>query len=594
MNRKQRRTEGANEKKKAKTAGAVQKLFTKALQNHQAGHNAIAKQWYQRVLAVDPGHADALHLLGVIAYQSKRYDLADELIHKAIFIDARVASYHSNLGLALQEQGRLEDAVICHRKAIDLQPDFSEAHNNLGLALQAQGLLDEAVVSFRRAIALNPGFAFAHNNLGSALEEQGWLDEAVASHRQALDLKPDYARGYNNLGVALRRQGQLDEAIACYRRAIDLAPGYKDVYNNLGFALGGISRFQDAFEAHLKALQLGADPGISYFGLSGCRKFTGADDPLIRDMQAACDASKTPDSGRAMLGFALGKIFDDLGEYGTAIRYFDQGNRLEDARHAFDRDNFTAGIDRLVAAFPGAEKLSVVSDSDLPVLIVGMPRSGTTLTEQILANHPDVAAGGELSFWYQKSHRIAEGMAGKPEHSAARAAIADYLLLLGGLSRGARRVTDKLPYNFLSLGLVSSLFPKARIIHCHRNPLDTALSIYCSRFSRSNEFAYSRNNIVHYYRQYQRLMAHWRKVLPPGQILDMDYEQLVSNPEAGSRRLVAFCGLDWNDACLDFHTSNRPVATLSAWQARQPIYRTSIERWRHYEPWLGTLAELAP
>ena len=337
---------------------------------------------------------------------------------------------------------------------------------------------------------------------------------------------------------------------------------------------------------------MGADPCISYFGLSGCRKFTQADNSLIQEMQAAYDDSRILGASRATLGFALGKIFDDLADYGTAIRYFDQGNLLEDARHPYNRDNFTAGIDRLIGAFPGKEKMPVVSDSELPVLIVGMPRSGITLGEQILANHPDIAAGGELSFWYRKSHMIAEGKARKPEPSAAAAAIADYLLLLGDMARGAIRATDKLPYNFLSLGLVCNLFPKARIVHCRRNPLDTALSIYFSRFSRSNEFAYSRNNIVHYYRQYQRLMAHWRKVLPPGQILDIDFEQLVTDPEAGSRRLVAFCGLGWDSACLDFYKSNRPVVTLSAWQARQPIYRTSIERWRHYEPWLGALADL--
>ena len=218
-----------------------------------------------------------------------------------------------------------------------------------------------------------------------------------------------------------------------------------------------------------------------------------------------------------------------------------------------------------------------------------MPRSGTTLTEQILASHPKVAAGGEIDFWLQRS-----GKPGLAEPDAVR----DYLGLLTRLSFGAARVTDKMPFNFLFLDIVQRLLPNARIVHCRRNPVDTALSIYFARFTaatgfaRINDFAYARKDIVRAYRDYLRLMEHWRGVLSSDRFIEIDYEGLVADPEAVARRLVAFCGLEWDKACLDFHRANRPIATASAWQARQPIYRSSVERWRNYEPWLGDFAGL--
>jgi tetratricopeptide (TPR) repeat protein len=311
-------------------------------------------------------------------------------------------------------------------------------------------------------------------------------------------------------------------------------------------------------------------------------------------MRAALEEQKFSDAGRALLHFALGKIFDDLADYETAIRHFDEANRLKRAEQVFDESNLAAVVDRSIGAFP-KEEVNVASESELPILIVGMPRSGTTLTEQILASHPQVAAGGELDFWLRRTDRIWNQSADQRDPAAGRDAIRDYLALLTNISPAAPvRVTDKMPSNFLHLGLVHGLFPNARIIHCRRNPVDTALSIYFTHFARTHEFANSRNGIVLYYREYQRLMAHWRRVLPPDRFIEIDYERLITDQEGISRRLVAFCGLEWDDACLDFHNTRRRIGTASAWQARQPLYRSSVERWRHYQPWLGEFRELLP
>jgi hypothetical protein len=223
------------------------------------------------------------------------------------------------------------------------------------------------------------------------------------------------------------------------------------------------------------------------------------------------------------------------------------------------------------------------------VLIVGMPRSGTTLVEQILASHPDIAAAGELDFWPRRLDHVRRRRISRLDAAAERDIVRDYPALLRTYSPGARRVTDKMPFNFLFLGHIHRLFPNARIIHCRRLPVDTALSIYLTRFAGLHDFTASREDIVRYYQEYRRLMAHWRAVLPPDRFLDIDYEDLVADPDSVSRRMVAFCGLEWDDACRDSHKTDRPIVTASVWQARQPVYRSSAERWRRYEPWLGEL-----
>ena len=326
--------------------------------------------------------------------------------------------------------------------------------------------------------------------------------------------------------------------------------------------------------------------------MSQCRKFTEADRPLVSEIGAALESPRLSDQDRSLLHFALGKICDDLGDYGTAIGHFDAANRLGRGEAQFDAQEFAAAIDWLIDAFPKSSLPDKgASDSQLPLLIVGMPRSGTTLVEQILSNHPQVAAGGELDFWLQRSGWIGKQRVEALNPAAARKVADDYLAMLTGIGPAACRVTDKMPHNFLFLGLMHHLFPAARIIHCRRDPRDTALSIYFTRFAQGHDFAFRRTDILAYTREYRRLMAHWRAVLSPGRMLELDYESLIGDENA-IRALVAFCGLEWDEACRDFHRLARPVATAAAWQVRQPLYRSSVGRWRHYEPWLGELREL--
>jgi hypothetical protein len=313
-------------------------------------------------------------------------------------------------------------------------------------------------------------------------------------------------------------------------------------------------------------------------------------------MNAALARANLTTRDRQHLHFALGKAHDDVGNYEAAMRNFEAGNRLRAlAGGGLNRDGFVRRIDQMIAATPpgyrdGQPNLGV--EDATPILIVGMPRSGSTLTEQILSCHPEVAAGGELEFWGAHDPPDVWSLAATSE--ATRRLASDYLATLRALGPGAKRVTDKGLRNFVSLGLIHRVFPNATLVHCRRHPVDHALSLFTTDIEANVAYMSNRSDLVFTFKQYQRLMAHWREVLPPDRLVEVDYEALVADPELHARRLIAACGLEWNDACLAPHRNSRRVNTASLWQVRQPIYRTSVERWRRYEPWLGELRELAP
>jgi LPS sulfotransferase NodH len=298
---------------------------------------------------------------------------------------------------------------------------------------------------------------------------------------------------------------------------------------------------------------------------------------------------------RVRVHLALGKAADDLGDYALAMHHFDAADAVRRNSLSFDSAAFAIEIDRLIARCTPewiAQQSERGSRDAMPVLILGMPRSGTTLVEQIVSNHPEAGAGGELHFWNERGsawHRPGAGVTDTP--FLAKAA-ADYLGLLRTIAPKAARVTDKMPFNFLWAGLIHVAFPRAVIIHCRRAAIDTALSIHQTHFHPSLAFPTGGDELVMYFRTYQRLMKHWRSVLPADRFLDVDYEELTREPEPVIRRIIAACGLNWNDACLRPESNPRAVRTPSRWQARQPIYRNSVARWRRYEPWLGPLLPL--
>ena len=290
--------------------------------------------------------------------------------------------------------------------------------------------------------------------------------------------------------------------------------------------------------------------------------------------------------------YALGKTYDDMGQYEKAFNYYHRANSLLAVKHPFDKKIYRKWVDEIIARFGNPAKIEDgwFSEDDSPIFIIGMPRSGTTLTEQIISSHPEVAGAGELAYWPAAGQAL--GFEQELTDIHAQKLANDYLTLLRKCSPSVRRVTDKMPGNYMYLGLIHRVFPRARIIHCQRHPVDTCLSIYFQNFAGGHEYRYKLEDLAFYYRQYRRLIRHWREILPPDVFFDIQYEDLIEHQESVSRRLIDFCGLEWNDVCLEFYKNERSVGTASNWQVRQPIYKTSKERWRNYEQWIAPLLEL--
>jgi tetratricopeptide (TPR) repeat protein len=520
---------------------------------------------------------------------------AASVLQRAILASPGSAAAHNDLGVLHLRSHRLAEAARCFEQAVALDPAMANAHYNLGTALERQGEHNAAVGAYQQAVRIAPRHAEAHERLGNLLLSHGLLDQALDRFRRVAELVPNSTLGRLNRAKVLHEERRSAEAEARLRHAIALDPASSELHRFLGNVLRESGRFDDAMASFDRAIALNPDEVAVYHDLVQSKRLTEADRPVIARMLSLLNGGRLTDKDRVALDFALGKAFDDLGDYEQAIRHFDDANRLARRDVRFDRAQFAVGVNRLIASFTPdffRDHSPLGTDCETPVLILGMMRSGTTLVEQILSSHPRVAAGDELRFWGERAGAYARsGSEGQTPAYLGKLAD-DYLALLREIGPDAARVTDKMPGNYLWIGLIHLVFPKAFIIHCRRHPVDTCLSIYTTNFNWRHDFAYDRGNIVFYYGQYARLMAHWRQVLPPDRFLDVDYEELIANREGVTRRLVEFIGLEWDDACLRPESNRRPVKTASMWQARQPVYRSSVERWRRYEPWLGEFRQL--
>jgi tetratricopeptide (TPR) repeat protein len=579
-----------------------------AVKHHQAGNLGEAETLYRRVLQANPRNHDALHLLGVIANQLGRSDLAVDCIKQALRLHPGFPVAHNNLGIALRDQGKLDEAIACYQEALRLQPDNVEAHLNLGNALRDQGKHGEAIASYREALRLKPNNADAHFNLGNALNDLGKFDEAAASYQQALRLNPNDAETHNNLGNALRDQGKQSEAITSYQEALRLNPTYADAHSDQGVALIELGKLDDAIASFQAAIRLKPPHAQAL-----CQLASVVRDKLPEADRAALEhrlaESNLKDIDRCMILFALGQVCDAKGEYEQAAALLRQANALTLAVRRqkgqdYDRAENARFVENLINAFTPAffERMRDFGlETERPVFIVGLPRSGTTLTEQILAAHSQVFGAGELSLG--RDGFLALGT--QPTDDSVVATLPGlsgdafgrlaqwHLDQLESMNRTAMRIVDKAPDNFFYLGLLAVLFPRAKFIHCRRDLRDVAVSCWMTNF-RGYAWANDPESIAAHFRDYQRLMAHWRTVMPDS-VLEVWYEETVADLPGVARRLVEWCGLDWEPACLKFNETDRPVRTASKVQVREPIYTRSVGRWWHYERELGELfATLKP
>ncbi len=518
------------------------------------------------------------------------------LLTRAIQVDPGVAASYHDLGVALMSAARLEQAAEAFAAAVRLDPGMATAHHFLGCIFDNQSLEAKAIAAYRAAIALKPDLAAAQLRLGELYLMRGLRGESVAAFRAAAAAAKGSAWGRVAEARALDASGASNEALAAMRAAVEADPDGVEARVFLGKLLAEAGLTAEAAAQYECAAERLPEMGAAWTGIALIKKFTADDDPLIERMNAVLARPHLAPRDRQAIHFALGKAHDDTGEYEAAMRNFEAGNHLRARGGHFDRDALVRRVDQLIEATPPGYRDRQADpgvEDATPVLIVGMPRSGSTLTEQILSSHPEVSAGGELEFWRVRDTPRQDALNLAATAEGARRLAEDYLATLRALGPGAKRITDKALNNFMLLGVLHRVFPNATLIHCRRHPIDTALSIFTTNFETNLGYGSDRSDLVFYIRQYQRLMAHWREVLPPNWFLEVDYEALVADPEPHARRLIAVCGLEWNDACLAPHRNTRKITTASIWQARQPMYRTSVERWRRYEPWLGELRGLA-
>jgi tetratricopeptide (TPR) repeat protein len=580
--------------------------FQIASQYYRAGQLLPAQQMFRYVLGLEPHNAEAMHLLGGISLQLREYDQALEHFRAA----ARASDnpvFWNDLGVACIAAGEFREGVTAIEQALQLRPEYPEAYNNLGIASQQVGEAARALDSFEQAIRLRPGYAEAYCNLGNALREQGEYEGAAVACEQAFRLRPESAEAANNLGLALQESGQVEKAADYYRLALELRPTFAGASNNLATALKELGLLEEAATQFRATLRLQPNHALVYYNL--CQLVADGRATLepaeFNHLKTLVEAGQGSPVDRSVLAFALAAVLERQGAYDQAFRYYQQANEvrrrsLEEAKREFDPFRFQAQVDQVIATFD-AEYFRKVqgwgTDTDLPIFILGVPRSGTTLVEQILSSHPEVFGAGELGEMPRLLRALAR-TAGDvrydpppvlPSEDVARDLAAGYLRRLQQVGGSARRVTLKTLENFLYLGVVGTLFPRAPVLYCRREPLDVCVSCYFQNFQGS-DFSWSLRDVGVYYRQYERLMAHWSRVLPMP-LLEVAYEELIAHPEAVMRKMVEFCGLEWNARCLAFFNNPRPVRTSSTVQVRKPLSTRSIGRWKHFASHLEPLFE---
>jgi len=622
-----------------------QALLRQALDRHRAGAVDEADRLYRAVLAAEPGQPDALKFLGFLEQERGRFGEARQLLSAALRARPDDAAAWMRLGTVLSALGALADALTSYDRALALESRAPEAWNGRGNALIRLGRLDEALESYDRALALDPAHLPSLANRGVALRDLGRTREAVQSYDAALKLRPDHVFTHNNRGVALMDLGRTADALASFERAIALKPDYPEAWSNRGRALasGGdplegmghaeaalasfdralalnpayaealdnkgvllveLGRAEEAVLAIERAIRLAPRAVRYYYHLTQARRLQPAD-PHLAAMQAiARDADRLAFQDRIELDFALAQALDEAGDAASAFRFLAEGNAMRRAQVGYDEPRALGQLEAIQAAFTPElmqGKSGKGDPSGQPVFIVGMPRSGTTLIEQILASRPGVFAAGETAALPDavaaqtvgggRPLKFPEGLARLPARGFGEIGVR-YAGRLAAAAPDALRVIDKRPDNFRLVGLIRLALPNAKIIVARRDARDTCLSCFSKLFGPGVPYSFALGELGRYHRAYERLMEHWRRLMPEDAMLEVDYEALVADLQGQGRRILEFCGLDPGDGCIELRDAERRIRTASALQVRQPVYSGAIGRWKRYEPFLGPLLEV--
>lgn len=590
-------------------------------------------------LRLDPQNAQAQNNLGIVRYDRKEYDAALESYRRALEIQPNFPEAHNNLGNALRMVKDEAGAALAYQNALSQREVYPEAYNNLGTLLRELNKPDQAEHALKKAIAQNPRYIDAYNNLASIYFVEGNEVEALRqlaevlrfaprnpksliltariqnkranftaaeqACRMVLEDDPANAEAMTVLGQVMHETDRYEEAIELLERALGQDQDQSEALNFYGVALKSVGRFDEAREQILKALRLDGNMYGAYANLNDLVDF--AKEPeLFSQIKTIVETAEDPQSDKMLpMHFAYAKALDDNGAHEQALEHYITGGKLKRAQLNYNEVEAFEFFAKIKAAFPEEifkNRPFAGNDDSRPVFIVGMPRSGSTLVEQIVSNHPDIYGAGEVKYLSKALHTLRDrfpSLSRYPELVAEMTAgqadlfAANYLAEIAASSGDAKKVTDKLLTNYFFVGLINLLFPHAKIINTKRDPIDTCLSAFTKLFKDDMPHSYDLAEIGRYYQQYDLLMDHWNRVLPAGVMMTSVYEDVVSDTEQSARKIIEFLGLPWNKKCLDFHKSSRPVKTASVAQVRKPIYKTAIKRWQKYgaglQPLLDTL-----
>ncbi len=574
------------------------KYYNEGMSLQNTGKYQAAERAYQKALKINPDFVEAYNNLGNVLLDLGKLREAGNAFRKARRLRPGEAMLTHNLANALHLQGEIDKAIGYYDKALQLNPDYLGTHLNLGNALRAVGRYEEAILAYQRAQEIDPANPDPYNNLGGVFLDGEEFDKAVSHFNRAIEINPRHVEACHGLGNALVAQGDMEGGISAYKRTLEINSAHSGAWGDLANALGDMGDLDQAIEAYRRAIEVGSSPGDMYRSLSTLKKFTDYDQD-IRAMEALYTARSTPSEQKMYLAYGLGKAFEDIGEYQKSITFILDAARLKrktvnysgvKTEELFNRIQTRFSRQTLTAAAKGG------CQDATPVFVLGMPRSGTSLVEQILASHPQVYGAGELKILsgmareFVLTNESFEDTGTVSNLSAKNLEMMgkQYITALRKHSDTARYITDKLPQNFLYIGMIKLILPNAKIIHCCRDPMDNCLSLLKNYFSGAIDYSYDQTELGHYYRLYLSLMDHWKSVFA-GQIYDLSYETLVSEPEQQISRLLAHCQLSQESECYNFHQTRRKVRTASNAQVRRPVYRDSVKLWKRYEASLEPL-----
>lgn len=547
----------------AQTKGPAEAIHI-ALNYANQGMVEIAEKICLDIIKNNKNYHPAYHLLGQFAFQQGHDEKAEKMLLKATSLDDNRAVYHRDLAEIIYFRGKPKNALRSIDRSLRLNFNDPKSHYIAALTLSALGENLKAIEAYKTAIKLYPGFGAAYNNLGTQLEATGHPDQAKDAYIQAIKINPNNSEAHNNLAVLLIANGDINNAQKHLETAIRLKPANIEAHHNL----------------------------------SPLKKYKIDDEHIKQLEKIEPDAEKLSTENQARLYFTLGKAYSDLEKFDTAFKYFSYGNKIKRASFHYDEKAVFKLMEKIKNVFSASFVKTVKKASNhdqTAVFIVGMPRSGSTLIEQILSSHSDIHAGGELTILAEIIKEKINNFPWEIEKIAEDELLdigKDYLGKLKALNPDAKRIVNKLPANFHYVGLIAKILPGAHIINTRRNPLDCCFSNYTRLFQQLMPFVYDLDELGRYYNRYQDLMNHWHQVLPKHMLIDVSYEDIVVNIEKEARNLIKFIGLEWQEQCLDFYQNKRTVHTASADQVRKPIYTTAIEKWRPYEKHLTPLIDV--